>query len=462
MKVECLHTLGEVAILRARINALNCASVCPDPFSSFEYYESLLNNDPAFRAGGMSSLWFLAAYLQDELVGYLALKRVASKILWRRSFTLDFLVGHDTDRPHVVAVAGHLSAVIEAFYRYLCGRRDWDLLELQQQAGDSPLLRYLQLNRSGGSMCSLRDGVWIKSWPTMQNHTIPLRWSSLSGYAQSLSKKQRMETKRKWRRLAELGEVRWLSSYDRHCTPALLDLYCSIEKHSWKAATDLTIGANAARRGVVRGLLSVKSSIQVGIQILLLNDLPIAGLITLSFVETPATLYALHIVFDNRYAAAAPGAAMLLLGIRHAIEARYTAFNLLSGFGYYKSRLLAEATPTQSLQVYRIGTPLFWRRLFGDLQRRLRNRKVVEKGIEVRDGILKQADDTVALSMAIEEGRRARELIEQALDGRCEFLSARDLTSAIAISFGDGGAKEVPLNIPSQTALTQSASAATC
>ena len=45
-------------------------------------------------------------------------------------------------------------------------------------------------------------------------------------------------------------------------------------------------------------------------------------------------------------------------------------FNLLWGFGYYKTRWLAEMSETQSLQIYRIGTPFFWRRVLGDLDKR--------------------------------------------------------------------------------------------
>ena len=56
--------------------------------------------------------------------------------------------------------------------------------------------------------------------------------------------------------------------------------------------------------------------------------------------------------------------------MRLAIESDCDSFNLMHGFGYYKARWLADMHDTHSLQIYRVGTPFYWRRLLGDLQRR--------------------------------------------------------------------------------------------
>jgi hypothetical protein len=432
VKVECLHTLGEVAILRTQINELNARSARPDPFSTFEYYEAVLNSDPGFQTGGQSSLWFLVAYRGDAPIGVLALKRTASKVLWRRCFTLDFLVGHDTDRPHVVATDSNYSAVIEAFYLYLRGRPDWDLLELQQQAPDSCWPRYLD--------SAPMRGMWRKSWPTMQNHTIRLRWNSIADYADALSKRVRSETRRQLRRLLALGELRLLSSTDPSSTGALFELYCMLERHSWKALTPLSVDSDASRAALTIGLLGAQPTLETEIHILLLDNAPIAGLINLSLSGSSRESYALQVAFDARYATYSPGSAMLLLGIRSAIEARFEAYNLLSGFGYYKSKLLADATATQSIQLYRGVSPLLWRRLLGDARRRLLRRKVEERGIAVRDGMLNEAGMEDGTRNP-EERARAGVLIGRALQGRCEYLTTDELAALmpLGVTAGKGG-----------------------
>jgi hypothetical protein len=120
------------------------------------------------------------------------------------------------------------------------------------------------------------------------------------------------------------------------------------------------------------GLLAAHQPMRAVIQILLLNGAPVAGLISGGFA-TPAQkqLYALHIAFDNAQVDSAPGSAVLLMGLRHAIDGGYGSYNLLSGFGHYKHRWLAQSTAARSAQIYRLGRLPFWRRLFGDAKRAL-------------------------------------------------------------------------------------------
>ena len=76
-------------------------------------------------------------------------------------------------------------------------------------------------------------------------------------------------------------------------------------------------------------------------------------------------------VYDDRLRHLAPGSALQLMAMRQAIDGRYAFLNLLSGFGYFKVRWLAEITETRIAQIYRVGSLPFWHRKLGDWKRRL-------------------------------------------------------------------------------------------
>ena len=209
VKIRCLHRLVEIAALRPKINALNLASARPDPFSTFEFYENLLRHEGSLTGGTRSRVWFLAAFIDRELIGYLALEEVTETVLWRRIKRLGFLVAHDADRPHVVAKAEHLGIVTEMFYEYLREhRREWDLLELQQQDAAStlyPLPPGVQLK-----------GCWVRCWPNLDNGTIRVRWNTLQEYFEALAPKFRANLLRQLRKL--LGSVSAKVAAEAFCT----------------------------------------------------------------------------------------------------------------------------------------------------------------------------------------------------------------------------------------------------
>ncbi|HEY6514067.1 MAG TPA: GNAT family N-acetyltransferase [Burkholderiaceae bacterium] len=359
ISVRCFESLPEAACLRDDVNALNRRCAPPDPFSTFEFFENYLGQDEALQAGGGLRVWFVTVFRADTLIGYVALKLVSRKTWLRRVATLSFLVTHDNDRPHLVACPENLRDASVAVYGYLLARqREWGFLEFHQQDSTSSLF-------PPPDAVDL-SGYRVSEWPGLPNCTVHLRWSSLPEYMRAMEARFRSNLERQVRHLLAAGELELLSSSDTAATPALLELYRSIEPRSWKSRTDVGIGQEPRRIAYFEGLLGTHQPMRLSIQILLLDGVPIAGLINGSFANG---LYALQMVYDEAFGRMSPGSAMLLLGMRQAIDGGYAFFNLLSGFGYYKARWLAQATDTRIAQIYRVGSLWYWHRKIGDWKR---------------------------------------------------------------------------------------------
>lgn len=430
MKVQCYESLEAAAFLRAHVNALNMASSRPDPFSTFEFFENYLKHNEDHPRGRGMRLWFLAAFDKNGLAGYLALKQVPHKVMGVWTYKIDFLATHNTDRPQVVARPEQARAVGEAFYAYLLERRDWSFLEFRQQDSASVLFPPPPVHLKGCRVCE---------WPSLENGTIPVSWDSLNGYFKSFSKKFRSNTGRQVRSLLAAGNLEYIGSSDPRSTGALFELYRCIEPRSWKARAGVGIGRHPQWVDYYQGLLDRYQPMRVSVHVLMLDGVPIAGLITGAFQNG---LYALHIVYDDSLSRLGPGSAILLMGMRQAIDGGYAFFNLLSGFGYYKLRWQARMTPARHVQIYRIGTPFYWRRLLGDLRRGLLRtsaprqswlfnplrREVLEQDPESEIGVVSKP------RLAASEQERIQRLVAQARHGRSEYISGAQWAAILPFS----------------------------
>jgi len=430
IEVRCFQSLEELTSLREEINALNMASVRPDPFSTLEFYESYFQHDQLLSESKGFYLCFLAAFEDSRLVGYLPLKRTSLRVFGLRATKLNFFAVHDIDLPHLVARTEYAQAVVKACHDYLFGHdKNWSLLEFQQQTKDSLLFQ--------PPFVDAPKGYRIRHWPEWSSWTIPIRWKSLQEYVKEFSKKFRSNVSRQMRNLFAAGQLEFIGSSDPEVTPFLLELYLGIETFSWKSQAGLSIGRSPARIEYFRRLLTTDQPMRVSILLLLLNGVPIAGLINGSY---GGALYALQVVFDDRLSRLSPGAAILLLGMREAIIGGYRHFSLLSGFDYFKNRWLAEATETQSIQIYRTSSPLFWRRTFGDLVRK------VLRGVRKKSGMLSNPDrvttavpseestnPAAALESrgTAEQQSRVSVLIAKVRCGQYQSLSAAELAAAM-------------------------------
>ncbi|MBC7983394.1 MAG: GNAT family N-acetyltransferase [Candidatus Obscuribacterales bacterium] len=427
--------------MQAEINALNLLSTRPDPFSTYEFYENYFRNYDLSKDGEDLQLLFLTAFIEGKLVGYAALKQVTHRIAGLRAKRLEYLVLHDTDRPHLVARPQDEAAVTEAFYTFLLSRKpEWSLFELQQQDDTSPLFPPpARFDHKGN---------WLREWPNLDTHSIPIRWHTLLEYFNAMNKKFRDNLRRQLRHLLTAGKVELLASSDPRVTPALFELYCAVEAQSWKAQANLSISTHPKRTEYYRGLLAAHQPMRVSIHVLLCDGAPIAGLINGSFLDG---LYALHVVYDDRFSQLAPGSALLLMGMRQAIEGKYARFNLLGGFGYYKAHWLAESIPTRNGQIYRKGTLFFWRRLFGDLKRRVFSESSAEQQERFNKA---RREATPSKKIQLGESFRARQdaaalerftmLIERVRSGDHEFLSSQGFAAALPFEAAEVRLTETP------------------
>jgi hypothetical protein len=359
ISVRCFQSLEDAAALRVAVNAINLAAPRPDPFSTFEFYENFLRHEVRGVRAQARRPWFLAAFRGEQLVGYLALREYVRQFFGVDTTTLGFLVTHGADRPHIVARAEDLPEVTAAFCSYLFSRgHEWSLLDLHQQDAASPLFAPREAVD--------RNRYMVRDWPSLENCSVRIRWSTSGEYFKALSKKMRSNVGRHARSLLSLGRMELLASSDLHVNAALFELYRCVEPHSWKAQAHLSLDHN--RIAYFNGLLQPEQPMRIAIQVLLLDGLPVAGLITGAFMDG---LYALHTAFDQRLSRFGAGTFMLWLGMRQAIEGRCAFFNLLSGFRYYKVRWLADVTETRSAQIYRLGSLPCWHRRLGDLRRRI-------------------------------------------------------------------------------------------
>jgi hypothetical protein len=370
-------------------------------------------------------LWLLLAFRGDELVGYLALKEGRHRVLGLRTARLDLLTSYIADRPHLVARPDATAPVRAAIWAYLMGRqRDWSLLELEQQDDDSGLLPAPRAASTGPSR--------LRLWPNMAIGIIDLPWDCLAGYFAALSHKTRSNVGRQMRALFGAGDVQLLTASEPQAASVLFELYRCIEPHSWKGQANVAIGRNAQAVDLCAGLLDPTQPMRMVIQVLLLDGAPIAGLISGTFDQG---FYAMHVVYDERHSALAPGSAIMLLGIRQALASGCTFVNLQWGSGHYKTRWLAHMHETRSVQVYRVGTPYHWRRMLGDLQRRCFGVPLAD--LKVRFNPLRRALAARASShpesAPNDSGERARcaVLVDRARSLQAQCLTKLQLAAAL-------------------------------
>jgi CelD/BcsL family acetyltransferase involved in cellulose biosynthesis len=347
--VRHYRTFAELQSIRAELTAIHGRSRRQCPFSTVDYLQAFQENDEFHPAGDHSQLWFLVACENGVALAYVALRRVDERVFGVLAHKLEFLATHDTDRPHVVSAPADEERATCAFYDFLLAHGEsWSFLELRQQD---------TVSQGHGALLTSANH-YVRRFESPQNSTIHITWPDAEAYYRSLSKKARSNTARQFRNLVASGHVLYLSSDSPRALPALFDLYLKVEARSWKSQVDGTIARHPSRLAFFRRLLGSDQPMRLCISLLLLDGVPIAGLID---GVMGRSLFALQIAFDELQFKLSPGATVLFLSLRRAIEQKLAFYNLLSGFSYYKSLALAETADTQTVQLFRKGSPHYWK-----------------------------------------------------------------------------------------------------
>ncbi|HEY3449730.1 MAG TPA: GNAT family N-acetyltransferase [Myxococcales bacterium] len=360
LDVQVFHSLPALAPWRSQLAKLHRSSPRQSPFTTLEFYEAYLAHDEFLQEGVDLQVWFLVAFEGGAPVGYLALRRTWERIGPLKAARLEFLATHDVVQPHVVSRPEDEARCVEAFYRELLARKaDWSMLELKQQAPGAALFP-----PAGAGL----QAHYVRTFEAATVSVIPNRFATLDGYLAALDKKFRANLKRQLRHLLAAGEVRFLYSADPDATPAMLDLYLDVERRSWKVRVAGTIGRDERRVAFFRRLLDPRMPFRVGIGLVLLGGLPIAGCIS---NEQAGTLHVPQVVFDDRFSKLTPGYLIFPLLMREVIEARGAGLNLMSGFASYKAKWGAQVTECRSVQLFHRGSLLFYKAIAGELRRAL-------------------------------------------------------------------------------------------
>ena len=383
LRVEALRGFAAVARLRAEIDAVNLASRRPCPFATYEYMSAWLANDE--YGARDDEVLVLAAFDGEALVGYLPLRRRRARAFGLPYRRLEVLVWHDTDRPHVVARHEDEARCARAFYGHLLEReRGWSLMELAMQDGDSFL----------NSLPALSARFYARRFDNMPNTTVPLRgFDSPAAYFASLAPSHRKNVARLGRRLLEAGDVAFVSCDDPSARAELLELYLDLERRSWKEAAHVGIGRDPRRVAFFRALCERGQPLQIGFDFVLLDDLPIAGLVRGAFA---GGLYGLEMAFDDDCVDLAPGHMLSTLAIARGIDGASHSFNFNGNYAIYKAKMGGVVTPTSAIQIYRVGSLPWLHARLGDVRRRLRPEETADSRMNPERRRVKQDEDVHA------------------------------------------------------------------
>ena len=424
LQVKAFRSLDEAASLKDEINALNRVSRRPSPFHTFEYLVSAENYDEHTAAGQETLL--LVAFERGRIIGYLPLVKRPSRIWGFGYVSVEFLSQCVSERPYAVARSEDEERCCAAFYTYLFEvEKRWSVLQLGGQDQDSKLLPFPEkLSRGRFSARYLTD---------LPNCTIPTSYESLHGYTEALGQEFRRNITRRTRKLLAQGNVESLSSSDPHALPQLLDIYLDIESKSWKSGTQVAMARNAERIAFFRSLLPADQPMAIGIRLILLDGVPIAGLVYGTFQRD---LYLLEIVYREDYRDFAPGNLIQIIAIHEAIEKKLQSCNLLASFAYYKSHWLADITETQFVQIFRVGSLRHLAAQVGDLRKRLRPEPTETTEAFNRDKRVRTeelSESGISATTQDEDRRAAERLFEGFASKGCriERLSHEDLETRI-------------------------------
>jgi CelD/BcsL family acetyltransferase involved in cellulose biosynthesis len=345
--VECASLIGDESPHAAVLLRLNECSPRPSPFFTPEYIQTYLTHNERHSRNQVDAFVLLARSPKSrEIVAALPLKRVWDRsqiVPFRR---IEFLVGTEIDLPPLLAAPDEQLPAARAMLRALARLlHRASLVELIHQPSHSPLYQAKDAARAPWADVRHSKGMPISS--------IRPQHADLSAYFRSLSHKMRSNVSRLARRLFSQGPLTYLTASTPDATGDLLEVYFDVEDRSWKLGTDASLRRHPVRVEMYRQLLRKPSKVRYHIDVLLLNEVPIAAQVSMQFHRT---LFAMETCYDESYSDYGPGNLMLLLAVHRALELRADEISLHGHFEYYKHRWLAETLETSDIRIMRKGS----------------------------------------------------------------------------------------------------------
>lgn len=217
-------------------------------------------------------------------------------------------------------------------------RRGIHHLDLGLLRPDSTILTHLvdiARNRGYAVLCQAED--------VSLELDLPADWEN---YLAILAAKQRHEVRRKLRKLAAAGEVRYHFITDSAAVPRAMDTFLKMFTESRQEKTAFL---TARREAFLRSL--AQSMAEIGLLtlgVLELDALPVAMIMCFDY---NGCVYLYNSGYDTRYSSLSVGLLGKILGIKESIQAGKKKFDFLKGSETYKYDLGGREVPLSRCQI---------------------------------------------------------------------------------------------------------------
>ena len=335
------------------IDRLNLASARPNPFMSSAFLNCYALRSEYFRPGRDERIFLIRQGCR--LIGCAPMRRSADDFamlvgpLARLGVRLQCLAPLDTCQPGILAAPEDEERVAAALIRHICEHeRGWGMLEFTGQ-------------RPGAALHRAVHDVANRKFRARDFHAEPYTeiavvWNSLAAYFQSLTKRMRSNVSRQARRLFAAGEVELILGEGAAAVTAWLDVYCDLDRRSWKCGTSASIERNPRRVRFYREIVAGGAGLDPEFVGVMLNGVLIAGLLIGSNASASPDnhgAWCLEMAYDQSLANLGPGQLLLLLAVGMAIEKSHRYLNFMQQFAYYKHRWAAEPIHVVNVQLIR-------------------------------------------------------------------------------------------------------------
>lgn len=330
--------------LRREMLRINLASRRQCPFFTPEYIDASLAHSEEYARDEVEP-FLLVVRREERVIGVLPLRRRWNKasVPFRH---IELIAASEVDLPDIISSTEDEHDAAEAIMAYLPQLLSHaSAVYLPKLSAESALFPHRESAR--------RRWAPIQEGSGMPVSHIPVVHACASEYFANLSKRMRSNVSRLGRRLAAAGRVEMLSASSSNSLSALFDVYLQLEDRSWKRGTEAAIRRSDQRVEMLESLFATAGAIEHHIDLITLDDEPVAGLISMSMGSSS---FLMETCYDERFSEFSPSNLLIFLAVERAIRAGNTEVSLHGHFDYYKHRWLAEVVETCDVRLVRAGS----------------------------------------------------------------------------------------------------------